>query len=226
MEKLKNSPRFYYINLERSKERKERIENMFQEYNLDFKRIEAVDGKNLSNYDSRFINAYEYGCTLSHLKAIQQFYDSNEEYGIICEDDMTLEFLPLWKTSLFDVIKKAPNDWEVIMLGYILFGKYDHVKDLYNKFIPAVHCSTISYCINRSGAKRILEKHTYETPNLHLYKNQRPVADMIVYDNVKTYVYKYSLFTYPNKNESTIIDNQHILHDRLKVISKNILLNL
>jgi GR25 family glycosyltransferase involved in LPS biosynthesis len=204
MNLLQNCPKFFYINLNRSPERKERMEKMFTEYNLRFERIEAIDGNNLMNWDER-LSKYEQGCTLSHLKAIENFYNSGEDFGIICEDDMTLEFLPYWKSPIQNVIKEAPNDWEIMLLGYIIFpSNYRYLQKLYNPFIPLVYNSTISYLINRKGAEKILSRHNLQNPNLEKYTKIRPVADVILYDIVKTYVYKYSLFIYPDNNTTTI----------------------
>jgi GR25 family glycosyltransferase involved in LPS biosynthesis len=196
------------------------MEKMFNQHKLNFQRIQAVDGKQLSSCDER-LNPYEQGCTLSHLKAIETFYNSGDEYAIICEDDMTLEFLPLWKKPIRSVIKDAPSDWEIILLGYILWPQnYKYLQSLYNPFIPIIHNSTLSYLINRKAAEKILKNHTYQNPNLHLYTKIRPVADVILYDIVKTYVYQYSLFTYPDNNTSTIHDNHSNFHTQSKAIAR------
>jgi GR25 family glycosyltransferase involved in LPS biosynthesis len=214
---LKKCPKFYYINLDRSPERKERMEKMFQQFKLDFTRVQAIDGKQLTSWDQR-LNPYEQGCTLSHLKAIEEFYQSGEEMAIICEDDMTMDFFPFWKTPMKNVIQKAPSDWEIILLGYIILPEnYKFLQSLYNPFIPIVYNSTLSYLINRKGAEKILKNHTLQNPNLHLYTKIRPVADVILYDIVKTYVYKYSLFTYPDNNTSTIHDSHSNFHKLSKI---------
>lgn len=221
---LKKCPKFYYINLDRSPDRKERMEKMFTQYKLSFERIQAVDGKELSSWDDR-LNPYEHGCTLSHLKAIEKFYKSGEEYGIICEDDMTLEFYPLWKKPIRKVIQEAPNDWEIIMLGYIIWPNHGNfIQQLYNPFIPIVYNSTLSYLISRQAAQKILKNHTLDNPNLHLYTKIRPVADVIIFDIVKTYVYKYSLFTYPDNNTSTIHESHSDFHTQSKKFVKELFL--
>ena len=217
---LKKCPKFYYINLDRSPDRKERMEKMFKQYKLDFQRVQAVDGKDFQTWDER-LNPYEQGCTLSHLKAIEVFYQSGEEYGIICEDDMTFEFFPLWKKPIKKVIQEAPNDWEIIMLAYIIWPQnYQYLQQVYNPFIPIVYNSTLSYVINRSGAEKILKSHTLQNPNLGLYTKIRPVADVILYDIAKTYTYKYSLFTYPDNNNSTIHDAHSDFHTQSKIMAR------
>jgi GR25 family glycosyltransferase involved in LPS biosynthesis len=196
------------------------METMFDQYKLNYERINAIDGRKLQKIDDR-LNPYEQACTLSHLKAIQIFYDSGEEQGIICEDDLSLEFLPYWKKSLNQVIHEAPKDWQIILLGYIVWPKYHVFLQLpYNPFQILAHNSTLCYVINRKGAEKILKSHSHSTPNLSLYTKIRPVADVLIYDLVKTYVYEYSLFTYPDHNTSTIHLNHSDFHSVSKLAAK------
>jgi GR25 family glycosyltransferase involved in LPS biosynthesis len=92
------------------------------------------------------------------------------------------------------------------MISYIVWPNNSRflVSNLYNPFVPLAHSGTGAYIINREGAKKILDKHNFNTPNLENYTKIRPVADVIIYDLVKTYVYKYCLFTFANDNVSTI----------------------
>jgi len=217
---LENCPKFYYINLNRSPERRERMEKMFEDHKLKYERVVAVDGNKIVQKEHR-LNPYEEATMLSHLRAIEVFYKSGEEYGIICEDDMSLEFLPLWKSSITDVISNAPKDWEILELGYIIWPQnYRYLTDLYTPFVPIIFNSAISYVVKRSAAEKILSQHSFAKPNLHLYTKIRPVADVVVFDIVKTYTYKYSLFTYPDNNTSTIHDNHLEFHKQSKTMAK------
>jgi hypothetical protein len=95
------------INLDRSKDRLEHVVSAF--LGLDMIRIPAVDGlqwadgtydkngkpnwKTLpDDIDSSFeyfrMFATTYGCNLSHIKAMRDFLDSDEGWGIIIEDDV------------------------------------------------------------------------------------------------------------------------------------------
>lgn len=217
---LENCPTFYYINLNRSPDRRERMEKMFDEHKLKYKRVSAIDGNKIQQKEPR-LSQYEEATTLSHLLAIETFYKSGEEYGIICEDDMSLEFLPFWKKSITDVINEAPKDWDILELGYIIWPQnFHYLTELYTPFVPIVFNSAISYVVKRSTAEKILSKHSFFNPNLHLYTKIRPVADVIVFDIVKTYTYKYSLFTYPDNNTSTIHNNHLEFHKQSKIMAK------
>jgi GR25 family glycosyltransferase involved in LPS biosynthesis len=219
---LKQSPKFYYINLIRSSERKDRMERLFQEYELEYERIDAIDGDKLDDWDER-LSKYEQACTLSHLKAIQTFYESDRETAIICEDDLSFEFVPYWKKSLSLVIRDAPQDCDILLLGYIVLPHdYTTLNQEYNSFIAVTHNSTLCYFITKKAAEMILKNHNPKHPNLKSFTRIRPVADVIIYDLVKTYVYKYSMFTYPDNNSSTIHSNHSDLHTQSKSKAKEV----
>jgi len=102
----------YWINLDRSKDRRKRMEKMFK--NPVFKgkkiiRISAVDGKAPdidqvlnANFEGMQLEKYtkiEYACLLSHLNTIKQFSESSDEVALIMEDDTTLEYKKYWKNQ-------------------------------------------------------------------------------------------------------------------------------
>ena len=122
----------YWINLDRSPDRRKRMKKMFKDPVFKGKkiiRISAVDGKapdidqvlnaNFQGMQPEKFTKVEYACLLSHLNAIKQFSNSNSETALIMEDDMTLEFKPYWKKSVKKIMNEAPSDWEIIQLCYI-----------------------------------------------------------------------------------------------------------
>ena len=97
----------YWINLERSPDRKKNMEEMFQDSAFSGilnERIIGVDGKKDKIYDmiqvsKHTANDSEYGCLLSHLNAIKQINESNHDIALILEDDCTLELKKYWKKN-------------------------------------------------------------------------------------------------------------------------------
>lgn len=96
-----------FINLQRSKDRRENLQNRLAQLNLDFKRCDAVDAKKLSSdfcakiqYSkndffvrsryTRQLTAPEIACFLSHRECWKQLVDSNEEYATILEDALVI----------------------------------------------------------------------------------------------------------------------------------------
>jgi glycosyl transferase family 25 len=188
----------YYINLDRSLERKERIEKIFIENNLNFKRISGIDGKNLDFEDIKKkysyntnMNIYEIGCALSHMKAIQTAFDDGLDNVIIMEDDCNFEYIK-YKNNPINELIKLNNDWDIIQLGstntkkkfeYIIKSNLDLVK-IYDS-------GAFAYIINRKGMEKILNNFA---------KNHLEVSEIMLFTKCNTYITK-PYFTYFNYKE-------------------------
>ena len=114
----------YYINLNRSHDRRRRMEAMFRQWGLRATRLEAFDGSSLVGDlealgrtvelpEDHNLSPGELGCTLSHLRAAEAVLEEDVEVALVMEDDIYLTYLPLWRTSLTEVIAQAPPDWQV-----------------------------------------------------------------------------------------------------------------
>jgi len=219
----------YWINLDRSPERRSNMEALLSNdvfNNIDKKRVSATDGKNpgemykkLGKYEKQSnTNDYEYGCLISHMDAIKEFSQSNYDVALIMEDDITLELQKYWRKSIRDVINNAPSDWEIITL----FSNFEEPKfntDEYKPFVVNKDYSAVSYLINKKGAKKFIANH-YNNQKYDLQNNNQHVSDIYIYDNVKTYLYKFPYFIYKTDNDSTIHSEHLNYHDRVK---KNII---
>src|SRR5690606_3950431 len=117
MDKMKNLPKFYVINLKRATNRLEYVSNLFKKYNIDYEIVEAIDGKsdNLDNIcaikhsmkngmDKKIL-----ATTISHLKAIKTFADDknndNTTYAMITEDDVAFDFCEYWDSSFDEIVQ-------------------------------------------------------------------------------------------------------------------------
>jgi GR25 family glycosyltransferase involved in LPS biosynthesis len=220
---LVDCPKFFYINLERSTDRKQHMHQLFKTYGIhDYQRVEAIDGNTIQHTDPR-LSRYEEATTMSHLKAIEEFYKSDLESAIICEDDISLEWIDLWKKSLNQIINNAPKDCEILQLAYTLYPhNFQHIKQDYNPFLLVTYNGAMAYYITRAAAEKILSGHTCDNPRLLEYQVVRPVSDVLVFDLAKTYTYKYCLFTHPDDNKSTIHDDHLIIHINSKICARKI----
>jgi len=211
----------YWINLDRSPERKTKMNEMFQDdafQGIMNKRISAIDGKNPDNIEKLLITQnkketnFEYGCLLSHLESIRQFNDSYYNIALIMEDDATLEFKKYWKTSVKYIIKNAPPDWEIINLCYIIDTNHPYYNwNKENNYSDIPTWSTLSYLINKKGSKKIIDS-TYKNNKYALESNYIHTADDYIYNYLITYIYKYPMFIYKTENESLIHDSHLELH--------------
>ena len=205
----------YWINLDRSTERRKRMLDVFKHSffdGLQLHRISALDGKDttflstlkqIGNVELHGkISPLEYACTLSHIKAMQSFVQSGEEVAIICEDDVSMDLNPT-KRQLETCIRKAPPDWEILQLYYFIGKENDLITPLYseNKINNAFY-STLAYVIRRKGAIRFLQELI---PNRQIQFDPEigHTSDTYLYHKMKTYVYKYPLFS-PTSIDSTL----------------------
>lgn len=115
----------FVINLDRSVDRWERVSQIFQDLNLEIRRISAVDGRKVSNEklqalrpkfkDRHFwlkeMTATEIACYLSHAKAWKAFLDTDEPWALIMEDDISM------RENVLDFIKN--DSWIPQEVGLI-----------------------------------------------------------------------------------------------------------
>ena len=94
----------YYINLDRSHARRDWMESQLSELKLDYERIPAVDGANLSKqelkskvdrkrmywYSPRRLNPAQVGCFLSHRDAWKKIAAGQDRYAVVMEDDILI----------------------------------------------------------------------------------------------------------------------------------------
>ena len=94
----------YYINLDRSYARRDWMEAQLSELQLDYERISAVDGTNLSPsefkswidqkrmywYSSRRLTPGLVGCFLSHRDAWKKIAAGADRYAVVMEDDILI----------------------------------------------------------------------------------------------------------------------------------------
>lgn len=175
----------YYINLDRSKDRRELMEAMFRKLQLaNTTRISAYDVNRVRKsmeegliriendvvlvepgnevaWARRSQNRYDYkegACTLSHLEAIRQSYSNGDPYMLILEDDALVspKFVRYWK----DYVGLAPDNWNVLQFAVDFDSVYEQGKHLTNdpwiSWKPQ-HWSTRANMFSRKGMERILQ---------------------------------------------------------------------
>jgi len=207
----------YWINLDRSDDRRLKMESMFKDNafkGIPNQRISAFDGKKEPKLVFSKLNIpspkkqtnIEYACLLSHLESIRAFHESENKVALIFEDDVTLEFKKYWNKTVKQIMENAPKDWDVILLSYIYkdktnkFYNWDTTTDEYDD--ATNYYSGISYLINKKGSSKIMK--TYHNGIYNLNKDTIHVADSHIYQLTNSYAYKYPMFIYKTVNNSTI----------------------
>jgi GR25 family glycosyltransferase involved in LPS biosynthesis len=208
----------YWINLDRSTDRRKNMEKMFQDPVFKGKkivRISAIDGKapdidnvlNI-NFEGMQPDKYEktiYGCTLSHINAIRDFKNSDNTVALVMEDDSTLEFKKYWKKTTKQIMDEAPSDWDIIQLTYTVINK-----------VPQKIYTKNNRKFFGSGAY-IINKNNINIPNkIKLTSDIDPAADVYLYNIFNTYTYKYPMFIYTYDTQSTIHQDHVTKHNESK----------
>lgn len=116
------------INLDRSPQRLQLMQQRLAKTGLDWQRVPAVDGKllDLSNdprvsqvgyhrHHGKILNPAELGCYLSHIKALENFVaDTEAQFALILEDD--IDFAPDFAQVMQDLIDRAKS-WDMVKLS-------------------------------------------------------------------------------------------------------------
>jgi GR25 family glycosyltransferase involved in LPS biosynthesis len=209
--------------LDRSIERKEYMVNILSNINIPNTRISATDGKNekVREYilpQITNITDYEIACSLSHIKAISYLYElivnentiNENNYYIVCEDDISLDNLILFNHDLKYIIENAP-EFDILMI-YKTFYKelgnlYSNWNNEFNKGAEDHIAGTGCYVISTNGIKNIYNFMSYKDEKFTINKTIN-VADKFIYKDFKTYTYKYNFIA--NKEESSTIHSEHI----------------
>lgn len=158
--------RIYVINLDRSTERLTEITRQLDELGLHFERISAIDGKLADATQRACLNELAYqkkhgkhslpgelGCYLSHVKVIQTFLKTDDEFALILEDDA------VFKADFVQVINRLlahSAHWDMVKLSGVHSGTPINDIDLnpfYRLAIMFSKCTGSSaYVINRKAA--------------------------------------------------------------------------
>jgi GR25 family glycosyltransferase involved in LPS biosynthesis len=191
--KINNKIPIYWINLERSVDRKIKFENQLEKYNItNHKKIIGIDGLNicLENYKTiDNLTRFELGCTLSHLKALKEAFNNKEEYVLVMEDDCNFEYLEYQKYSIGELIEMMNinyTGWDLLQLATC--NRPDHNVRLSketNYICKGFRNCTTCYLINYNGIDKLTNlNNTYKQADYHLY------------DSINTYYLTKPYFTY------------------------------
>ncbi len=163
----------YYINLDRSPERRARLEADFRKYGIEARRVSGVDGRRIANTKETApgpnlkrgevggvkyrcecddMSAGEIGCTLSHLEAISRARRDGHQLALIFEDDVGLDLIPHWERTLPQLIETMPSDWSIINLNPTCVGGGENNFSSYGRR----QCNlTTAYLVNRRGMENM-----------------------------------------------------------------------
>ncbi len=169
----------YLINMDKATERLNLVLPSIEQLGFPVKRIAAVDGRSLGdnldfvdketykNYFKMYPELGTIGCALSHEKALREFLKSDNEFAIVCEDDVEFD-----ADKLRAAIKNAVSHkefWDVIGLELAHSGTPIQVTGNFVCYLSNVK-HTGCYMINRYAAQQYLQKfYPIKMPFDHYY---------------------------------------------------------
>jgi glycosyl transferase, family 25 len=158
--------RGYIINLDASSDRWSFIKTVFAKTQIPLCRVPAIDGHTLrlphrayseSRYrwfHGRETNTLEIGCYLSHVKALETFLSTDDEFAIIGEDDIVIN------QDLDAVLAKAlrySRFWNVLRLSGLSQGMPIKVRKLTGEYYLSVNLGRLkgagAYVVDRTAAR-------------------------------------------------------------------------
>lgn len=161
----------YIINLDRAPDRWNATAQKFEDLGFDVVRIAAIDGKTLSPPYPDFspflyfccrgrpISAAKIACFKSHLKALETFLATDDEFAMICEDDVTPQ------AELSEIVEKAmryADVWDLLRLNGIKPTRGVDFAVLSDRYRLGCDLKTASgngaKIVNRRAARAILDK--------------------------------------------------------------------
>jgi glycosyl transferase family 25 len=132
LDDIKNA---FYINLEHRTDRKEHVEKELNNVGIKLTRFNAIKMKNGA-----------IGCSMSHLKILQEAQKNKLEHVLIVEDDITFLDPELFKIQINKFFELHGNKWDVILLAGNNMPPYERIDET---CVKVTRCQTTTgYLVN------------------------------------------------------------------------------
>jgi len=132
LDDIKNA---FYINLEHRNDRKEHIENQLNSIGIKATRFNAIKMTNGA-----------IGCSMSHLKILENAKKNKLDHVLIIEDDTTFIDPDLFKNQINKFFELHHNNWDVILFAGNNMPPYRNIDDT---CIQVSRCQTTTcYLVN------------------------------------------------------------------------------
>jgi glycosyl transferase family 25 len=129
--KIEEFENTFYINLEHRTDRKEHVE----------KELSNLGIKNAKRFNAIKMANGAIGCTMSHIKVLQDAKKNGLPYIIICEDDIQFTNPQLFKTQINGLLSSGEN-WDVILIAGNNLPPYTRINEF---------CVKVNQCQTTTG---------------------------------------------------------------------------
>jgi glycosyl transferase family 25 len=163
----------YVITLKKNEDRFKRFMQFYNMSDLnaqDFIKVDGIYGKEIDGspdgykkyISNNIMIKTEFtpgmvGCFLSHLSVFKKITEGKKEYGFIFEDDAKMNE-NIYSKSIANVLQIIPNDWDMIMIGYLPLETKNHIfekKDRYYKLLE--FWGLQGYIVNKKSAQKLID---------------------------------------------------------------------
>jgi glycosyl transferase family 25 len=125
----------FYINLEHRTDRKEHVEKELDKIGIKATRFNAIKMTNGA-----------IGCSMSHLKILEEAKKNKLSHVLIVEDDITFLDSELFKTQINKFFELHENNWDVLLLAGNNMPPYENIDDT---CVKVTQCQTTTgYLVN------------------------------------------------------------------------------
>jgi glycosyl transferase family 25 len=121
----------FYINLEKRTDRKIHVEEQLQKIGIKAERFNAIKMEDGA-----------IGCSMSHLKILQDALNNNLDHVLIIEDDITFLNPELFKKQINKFFELHNNKWDVVLLAGNNMPPYESIDET---------CVKVSRCQTTTG---------------------------------------------------------------------------
>ena len=228
----------FWINLERSKKRRQFMEKQFSRIDLENQRVPGICPQDFDNMlaNKRPLTCkfpgcttceYEFACLCSHIQAMRDALLTKDDVFVIMEDDI---YLPC-DIEYEKIIKLAPPDVEIIQLLVLYDGTivnlYEYFRKTKNMFIKWKYLlpSTGIYIITRKCAERLVHQFYNESTKMFDFSSSpyQIVADVLLYESANTYATTLP-YAYPLQELGSEIHPDHLSsQQKASIAIKNVL---
>lgn len=189
MSKLKNFPAVYYVSLEESVDRRQYIEGEFSKYEVTnftpmiFKRFAECNDV-LHGPLVHTLASSNKGASTSHLRSMKKWLsETNDEYAIFCEDDLSFKTVEYWNFTWQDFMNNLPSDWECVQLMWVR----PHMLQVEFRERFPDDWSATSFMVKRHYAQRLVDRFYPGEEFFYDMGNLQPIVENIMYSAGKVY---------------------------------------
>ena len=158
----------FYINLEHRNDRKEHVEKELNKLGIQAKRFNAINMKDGA-----------IGCSMSHLKILEEAKKNKLEHLLVVEDDITFLDVTLFKNQINNFFKLHNNDWDVILFAGNNMHPYEKIDET---CVKVNRCQTTTgYLVNGHYIDILANNVKIGLTNLLNKPNEKPKYAIDIY---------------------------------------------